>query len=179
MLALEQATKYFRCYLHEKEFLARTDHAALSFFHKFADNSSRLMRWSLRLADFDFTVEHTPGSKIAHVDALSRHVGMAEEPPTIDKLTVLKEQEKDPFCEKQKRTRFSDKSEFFLDAEGVLYRRQLGRQHQLVVPQTLVNQVIAMNHVPSLQVTRDAKELTNLLHLAIGGQKCVRQQTNM
>jgi hypothetical protein len=59
MLALVRATKYFRCYLYGKKFLIRTDHTALSFFHKLADNNNRLMCWSLRLADFDFAVEHT------------------------------------------------------------------------------------------------------------------------
>jgi len=28
------------------------------------------MRWSLRLSEFDFEIEHVPGSKIKHVDAL-------------------------------------------------------------------------------------------------------------
>ena len=32
------------------------------------------MRWSLRLAEFYFDVEHRPGAKINHVYALSRHV---------------------------------------------------------------------------------------------------------
>lgn len=61
MLALVWATKYFRCYLYGKKFLVGTDHAALSFLHKFADNNSRLIGWSLRLADFEFTVEHASG----------------------------------------------------------------------------------------------------------------------
>jgi hypothetical protein len=68
-------SKYFRCYFYGRKFLVKTDHAALTFLHNFAENNSLLMRCSLRLAEFDFTVERTPGSKVAHVDALSRHVG--------------------------------------------------------------------------------------------------------
>jgi hypothetical protein len=79
MLDLVLATKYFRCYLYGKKFLVRTDHAALTFLHKFAGNNSRLMRWSLRLSEFDFSIEHVPGTKVAHVDALSRYVGSTEE----------------------------------------------------------------------------------------------------
>jgi hypothetical protein len=56
----------------------RTDYAAVTFLRNFADNS-RLMRWSLLLSEFDFEIEHAPGSKIKHVDALSRHVGLVEE----------------------------------------------------------------------------------------------------
>jgi hypothetical protein len=88
MLALVWATKYFRCYLYGRKFLVRTDHAALRFLHQFADNNSRLMRWSLRLADFDFVVEHRAGSKIAHADALSRHVRAVEEGLTLTKVKL-------------------------------------------------------------------------------------------
>jgi hypothetical protein len=62
-LAVVWATKCYRCYLFGKRFLVRTDHAALKFLRNFADNNSRLMRWS----------------KIKHVDTLSRHVGLIEQ----------------------------------------------------------------------------------------------------
>jgi hypothetical protein len=45
-LAVVWATKYFRCYLYGNKFLVRTEHAALKFIHKFADNNARLNRWS-------------------------------------------------------------------------------------------------------------------------------------
>ena len=68
MLAVTWATKHYRCYLYGKKFLVRTDHSALTYLHKFADNNSRLMLWSLSLAEFDFDIEHRPGAKITHVD---------------------------------------------------------------------------------------------------------------
>jgi len=74
MLAVIWATKQFRCYLFGKRFTVRTDHFALTYLHKFAGNNSRLMRRSLRLAEFDFDIEYRPGTQIRHADALSRHV---------------------------------------------------------------------------------------------------------
>jgi len=71
MLALIWAVKYFRCYLLGRKCLVRTDHSALSYLQKYADNNSRLMRWSLKLFKLDFIVDHRPRSKIGHVDALS------------------------------------------------------------------------------------------------------------
>jgi len=79
MLALVWATKKFRCYLFGKQFLARTDHFALTYLRNIADNNSRLMRWALRLSEFDFIIEHKPGTRIRHADALSRHVGVVLE----------------------------------------------------------------------------------------------------
>jgi len=63
MLSVTWATRHFRFYLYGKQFLLRTDHAALKYMHTFAGNNSRLLRWSLRLSEFDFTVEHRPGTK--------------------------------------------------------------------------------------------------------------------
>jgi len=71
MLALVLATKYFRCHLYGTKFIVRTDHCALTYLRKFADHNSRLLRWSLKLSALDFVVEHRPGTKIAHVDALT------------------------------------------------------------------------------------------------------------
>ncbi|KAJ4438400.1 hypothetical protein ANN_14345 [Periplaneta americana] len=72
LLALVWATKYFRCYLHGHEFVAVTEHSALRWLLSLKDPSSRLLRWSLRLAEFKFTVQYKPGKKYQSTDALSR-----------------------------------------------------------------------------------------------------------
>ena len=59
MLALVWATKQFRCYLFGKQFLVRTDHSALKYLQNFPDQNSRLMRWSLKLSELDFVIEHS------------------------------------------------------------------------------------------------------------------------
>jgi hypothetical protein len=101
MLALVWATKQFRCYLFGKQFLVRTDHATLKYLQNFADQNSRLMRWSLKLSELDFVVEHRAGSKIGHVDALSRHVGAILEEGILDRKNIFQEQAKDIFGTKQ------------------------------------------------------------------------------
>ena len=53
MLAVTWATRHFCCYLYGKQFVLRTDHAALKYMHNFAGNNSRLLRWSLRVSEFD------------------------------------------------------------------------------------------------------------------------------
>jgi hypothetical protein len=61
-----------------KRFLVRTDHAALAYLQNFSGHNGRLLRWSLKLAQLDFVVEHKAGSKIGHVDGLRRHVASFE-----------------------------------------------------------------------------------------------------
>jgi hypothetical protein len=89
MLALVWATKHFRCYLYENKFLVRTDHSALTYLQNFADQNSRLLWWSIKLSELDFVVEHRSGSKIGHVDALSRHIGAVKYGPALSKEIVL------------------------------------------------------------------------------------------
>ena len=63
MSALVWATRYFRCYLYDKRFLVRTDHAALTYLQKFADHNSPLLRWSLKLSELDFVVSTEQGPR--------------------------------------------------------------------------------------------------------------------
>jgi aminoglycoside phosphotransferase family enzyme len=96
------------------------------------------MRWSLRLTEFDFEVQHRPGTKIKHVDALSRHVQTVTTKQTLSKNFVRVEQETDKFCNTIEVGELKGKSEYFYDKEGVIYRRRKNGEHQLVVPTSLV-----------------------------------------
>jgi hypothetical protein len=98
MLALVWATKQFRCYLFGKTFLERNEHAALKYLRNFADKNSPFMCWSLRLSEFDFIVQHKAGTKISHVNALSRHVGVVFEEGFPSNEKVLAEKMKDNSC---------------------------------------------------------------------------------
>ena len=117
MLALVWATKQFRCYLSGKQFLVRTDHSALKYLQNFADQNSRLMKWSLKLSELDFVVEHGAGSKIGHADALSPHVGAILQEGILDKKNILQEQAKDTFSTKQSPGTYKSRKEFLIAME--------------------------------------------------------------
>jgi hypothetical protein len=85
ILALVWATKHFRCYLLGRLFVVRTFHAALVKLQNFADNNSRLLRWSIKLSELDFVVQQRPGSKLSHIDSLSRHVRTVTHVFALDK----------------------------------------------------------------------------------------------
>jgi len=140
MLALVLAAKYFLCYLYGRRFVVRTDHATLTYLKKYGDQNARIMKWSLILSELNFTVEHRAGSKIPRVDALGRHVGIVPQTGGLRRVDVFREQGSDKFCQ--------GKHKFFLDDEGLIYRRGLDDKHQLIVPSTLVADVIRQNHDP-------------------------------
>ena len=78
------------------------------------------MRWSLKLSELNFVVEHKPGSKIGLVDALSRHVGAVMHEDSLDKERIFSEQQKDEFWTEQEPGTYPSKREFFLDKDGVM-----------------------------------------------------------
>ena len=64
---------------------------------------------------------------------------------------MLREQKKDSFYNEQIQNRLTTNGEYFLDMDGVLYRRVKGKQPKLVVPQSLIQDVIAENHNPNFR----------------------------
>lgn len=62
----------FRPYLYGTEFIVETDHNALVWLYKVKDSNQKLLRWSLLLQEFNFSVRHKRGRDHLNADALSR-----------------------------------------------------------------------------------------------------------
>jgi len=83
-LAVVWALKTLRPYLMYERFTVFTDHAALHWLLTIDDPSGRLIRWRLRLAEFDFEVKYKKGKINTQADALSRLVTTGETIPHDD-----------------------------------------------------------------------------------------------
>ena len=117
LLAVIFATKQFRCYLYGYKFTLQTDHSALRWLLNLKDPSSRLTRWSLRLAEFDYEIIHRPGSKMMHADALSRNVGLIFCEENITEARLREAQQNDEFC-----TPVNGNDEFYRSDNDLLYK---------------------------------------------------------
>ena len=71
-LAIKWAVHHLRYYLWGRSFTLATDHAPLRWMATNKDKNDRVTRWFLELQNYHFKVEHRPGSRMAHADALSR-----------------------------------------------------------------------------------------------------------
>ena len=71
-LAIKLGIQAFTVYLMGRTFIVRTDHHSLQWLQKFRDRNTRLMRWSLSLQPYQFTVEHRKGLDNANANGLSR-----------------------------------------------------------------------------------------------------------
>jgi hypothetical protein len=73
-LAVVESIKRFRVYLTGIHFIIVTDCSAVRSTFTKMDLLPRIARWWLSVQDFDFIIQHRPGDKMKHVDALSRNV---------------------------------------------------------------------------------------------------------
>ena len=71
-LAVVWALGTLRPYLQGEAFLVHSDQASLRWLMEITEPSGRLMRWRLRLSEFDFVVKYKKGVANTQADALSR-----------------------------------------------------------------------------------------------------------
>jgi transposase InsO family protein len=84
MLALVTGVREFNVYLAHKPFIVYSDHIALRYIDNLKTSQGRLLRWSLLLQPYDFTVIHKPGKLHLVPDGLSRR----EYPPEPEPLSI-------------------------------------------------------------------------------------------
>jgi len=72
LLAIVWATKHFRQYLYGRKFKIVTDHKPLIWLMNVKDPNSRLMRWRLKLEEFDYETVYKSGKTNTNADVLSR-----------------------------------------------------------------------------------------------------------
>ena len=63
-LAIVWGITHFRPYIYGKPITVVTDHNPLKWLMEFKDNSPRLLRWSLKIQEYDLRIEHRPGRNI-------------------------------------------------------------------------------------------------------------------
>ena len=83
LLAALESIRNWRPYLWGRRFKLIIDHAALKWLHTMKETfeggpASRLMRWILKLSEYNFEVEHKSGVTHCDADGLSRLVAMVE-----------------------------------------------------------------------------------------------------
>lgn len=73
LLAVVWAVKHFRPYVYGTKFKIMTDHKPLIWLFSINDPGSRLIRWTLKLEEYDYEIIHKFGRANANPDALSRN----------------------------------------------------------------------------------------------------------
>lgn len=156
MLALVYSITKFRYYLLGRRFTIETDHIALLTMmdHKF--NNSRMYRWSLLIAEYDFEIIHKPGRLMIAADVLSRkHEGKQLPEVMIANLILQKQgifskrkiQEVQGTPELQavkERLKTEEYKGMYLE-KGFI-RKQIGNRQVYVVNSTFTLEIIELIH---------------------------------
>jgi hypothetical protein len=98
------ACKQYRPYLYGKRFIIVADHKLLTWVFSVKDPSSRLLRWRLKLKEYDYQIIYKPGVRNTNADPLSRitmarvnHVEKENsEIPNEDRKKILQEFHEQP-----------------------------------------------------------------------------------
>lgn len=72
LLAIVWAVKYFRPYLYGRKFQILTDHRPLTWLMNLKDPNSKLIRWRLKLEEYQYDIVYKKGKINTNADALSR-----------------------------------------------------------------------------------------------------------
>lgn len=72
LLAIIWSTKYFRPYLYGRRFTIVTDHKPLQWLFSMKEPNSKLVRWRLKLEEFEYDIVYKKGTLNSNADALSR-----------------------------------------------------------------------------------------------------------
>ena len=101
LAALLTGIKTFSSYLINTKFEVLSDHVSLTYIRNLKFGTSRLVRASILLSQYDFTIKHLSGKTNTAADALSRVPNIQ-----ADSLTLLQQKNATPYRErKNKRTR--------------------------------------------------------------------------
>ncbi|KAL4103252.1 hypothetical protein QTP88_018629 [Uroleucon formosanum] len=72
LVAIMFGVKQFRPYVYGQKFTIITDHKPLTWLFSVKDPGSRLLRWRIKLDEFDYEIQYKSGKTNLNADALSR-----------------------------------------------------------------------------------------------------------
>lgn len=142
-LAVLEGVKKFRKYLLGIPFKIVTDCAAFEMTLRKKDLATRVARWALLLQDYDYTVEHRSGSKMRHVDALSRSAqftGVITR-QMHDQIKIAQEND-DGLKAIKDILKYGSYSDYFIEND-LLYKTE---QRLLVIPKAMETEIIRRVH---------------------------------
>lgn len=62
LLGIVWLVQNFRLYIFERKFTIYTDHRPLQWLFNLKDPSSKLVRWKLKLSEYDYEIKYKPGT---------------------------------------------------------------------------------------------------------------------
>lgn len=163
LLAIVWATSYFRPYLYGKRFIIRTDHKPLKWLFSLKHQNSKLLRWRLKLEEYEYDIEYKKGKNNNVADALSR---IEIHPLDIDNQSIINNvdenevRQEDEVIELDSDTANSNQESYSAPGMPILEEEIINNKP---------NQIIFDN-------TNGEPEIT---HLRMGKRNCIHAKINL
>lgn len=143
VLAIIKCLERLRVYVMGTKFTIVTDCEAFERTMKHKNTTAKVARWALALEEYDVVVRHRAGSKMAHVDALSRNAVMAIETGIFEQIKAAQAQDSNCATIKQLLEKECDTPHVIRG--GVIYHFHDGH-YRLRVPKSMAESVVRQIH---------------------------------
>ncbi|GFV40855.1 retrovirus-related Pol polyprotein from transposon 17.6 [Trichonephila clavipes] len=143
VLAIINALKKFRVYLLGHHFKTVTDCSEFQKTMQKKELITRIARWALQLEEFDYEIEHRAGSRMKHVDALSRYPVMMVCNDTLTSK-LKKAQEEDDNIQTLKSLLETQESEEFFERNA---NKKTGKKEAFLNPISKESILLSTYHV--------------------------------
>lgn len=145
VLAIVEALKKLRVYLLGHRFKIVTDCSAFQKTMDKKDLTTRIARWALMLEDFDYIIEHRPGSRMNHVDALSRYPVMILNIEETIKTRIRRAQDEDGEMKIIKELLKDRPYEDYILKDDILYK-MIDEEEVIAIPRQMQMEIIKNAH---------------------------------
>lgn len=145
ILAVVEALKKYRVYLLGIPFKIVTDCMAFQKTMSKRDLAPKVARWAMKLEEFSYTIEHRAGTRMRHVDALSRCSAVLFGFPDSLAIRIKSAQGKDDGISAIKALLEKEPYEDYVVRDGILFKFVNGRDI-LVVPKSMHQEIIRIAH---------------------------------
>ena len=178
-LAIVWACETLRSYLIGQPFVIETDHHSLQWLMK-ATIPPRIVRWALRLSEFDFQIHHRSGIVNKNADALSRSpvatqlsetdriealLAIQTTTPPLTTTLIRTHQSKDANLSTIiRRLKGGDTVTNYKLIDNLLHYQNPHSQPVVAIPDTLQEQVLSLYHNSSHSVHTSRNRMIGLLH---------------
>ncbi|XP_076660149.1 uncharacterized protein LOC143363456 [Halictus rubicundus] len=142
-LAIASALRRFRTYLLGRKFKIVTDCQALSLTLNKKETNPRIARWVFEMQNYDYELEHRAGSRMLHVDTLSRQVFVIEDNSFDRNLALC--QNDDKVIGKIRTELENSENKLYEMRDGLVYRKHQDRI-LFYVPSTLESSIMYKYH---------------------------------
>lgn len=145
MLCIINSLKRFRVYLQGIEFTIVTDCNSIKLAIQKKDINPRILRWTLELQNYCYTLEHRPSAQMTHADCLSRNSILILEDNTFERSLSIRQDKDEKICEIRDNLENAE-SKFFELRNGLVYRKTSKSLLLFYVPECMEHSVIKTYH---------------------------------